>query len=53
MISLVAFDLDGTLIGRDLKISPGVRDAVARMLAAGVAGCIVTGRMYRATLPFA
>jgi len=50
---LVAFDVDGTLVGRDLTISPAVRDSVARMLAAGVAGCLVTGRMYRATLPFA
>jgi Cof subfamily protein (haloacid dehalogenase superfamily) len=50
---LVAFDVDGTLIGRDLEISPRVREAVTRMLQAGVAGCLVTGRMYRATLPFA
>ena len=49
---LVAFDVDGTLVGRDLKISPRVRDAVARMRDAGVAGCLVTGRMYRSTLPF-
>lgn len=50
---LVAFDVDGTLVGRDLSISRRVRDAVDAMLAAGVAGCLVTGRMYRATLPFA
>ncbi len=50
---LVAFDVDGTLVGRDLRISPRVRDAVARMLQAGIAGCLVTGRMYRATIPFA
>lgn len=50
---LVAFDVDGTLVGRDLTISQPVRDAVARMLRAGIAGCLVTGRMYRATLPFA
>lgn len=50
---LVAFDLDGTLIGRDLNISERVRTAVARMQAAGVAGCLVTGRMYRASVPFA
>ncbi len=49
---LVAFDLDGTLVGRDLTISPRVRDAVARMRDAGIAGCLVTGRMYRSTLPF-
>jgi len=50
---LVAFDLDGTLIGRDVTLSPRVIDAVGRMRAAGIAGCIVTGRMYRATIPFA
>jgi Cof subfamily protein (haloacid dehalogenase superfamily) len=49
---LVAFDLDGTLIGTDLTIRPRVREAVARMLRRGVAGCVVTGRMYRATLPY-
>ncbi|MBV8375146.1 MAG: HAD family phosphatase [Candidatus Eremiobacteraeota bacterium] len=50
---LVAFDVDGTLIGRDLVITRPVRDAIARMQKAGIAGCLVTGRMYRATLPFA
>lgn len=52
-VRLIAFDLDGTLIGRDLTISTRVREAVARVQAAGVAGCLVTGRMYRASLPFA
>jgi len=50
---LVAFDVDGTLVGRDLTISARVRDAIAKMQGAGIAGCLVTGRMYRATLPFA
>lgn len=50
---LVAFDLDGTLIGRDLVISERVRQAVARMLEAGILGCLATGRMYRASVPFA
>jgi Cof subfamily protein (haloacid dehalogenase superfamily) len=50
---LVALDVDGTLVGRDLVVSPAVRDAIARMQAAGVTGCLVTGRMYRATIPFA
>ncbi len=52
-MKLMAFDLDGTLIGRDLVIRPRVKAAVDRMLARGIAGCIVTGRMYRASLPFA
>lgn len=50
---LVAFDVDGTLVGRDLRISECVRAAIARMTEAGIAGCLVTGRMYRATIPFA
>jgi Cof subfamily protein (haloacid dehalogenase superfamily) len=52
-VRLVALDVDGTLVGRDLSISNRVQEAVARMRAAGVAGCLVTGRMYRATIPFA
>ena len=52
-IRLVAFDVDGTLVGRDLTISDRVKDAVAKMRESGVAGCLVTGRMYRATVPFA
>lgn len=52
-MKLVAFDLDGTLVGRDLVIRPRVRDAIARMLEAGVQGCIVTGRMYQAAVPYA
>lgn len=50
---LVALDLDGTLVGRDLRVTPAVQDAIARMREAGVHGCIVTGRMYRAAIPFA
>jgi Cof subfamily protein (haloacid dehalogenase superfamily) len=30
-----------------------VREAIARMVETGTAGCLVTGRMYRATIPFA
>ncbi|HEY5341684.1 MAG TPA: Cof-type HAD-IIB family hydrolase [Candidatus Aquilonibacter sp.] len=52
-MKLVAFDLDGTLVGRDLVLRPRVREAVASMQRAGIAGCIVTGRMYRAAVPFA
>jgi len=52
-MKLVALDLDGTLIGRDLVIRPRVKEAISRMSEAGVHGCIVTGRMYRAAVPFA
>lgn len=53
MIRLVALDLDGTLVGRDLVLREAVRDEIARVRSAGVEGCVVTGRMYRAALPFA
>jgi Cof subfamily protein (haloacid dehalogenase superfamily) len=53
VIRLVAFDVDGTLVGRDLKISDNVRRSIERMKQTGIAGCLVTGRMYRAALPFA
>jgi Cof subfamily protein (haloacid dehalogenase superfamily) len=53
VIKLVALDIDGTLVGRDLVIRERVRDAIARMVAGGVQGCIVTGRMYRASIGFA
>ncbi len=52
-MKLVAFDLDGTLIGRDLALRPRVREAIERMQNAGIAGCIVTGRMYRAAVTYA
>jgi len=50
---LVAFDLDGTLVGPELLLRPRVTDAIARMRERGIDGCIVTGRMYRSALPFA
>jgi Cof subfamily protein (haloacid dehalogenase superfamily) len=49
---LVAFDLDGTLLGEELLLRPRVLTAIRQMRSRGVQGCIVTGRMYRAALPF-
>lgn len=49
---LVAFDLDGTLLGEELLLRPRVLSAIRKMQERGVQGCIVTGRMYRAALPF-
>lgn len=49
---LVAFDLDGTLVGKSLEIRPRVLQAIADMRECGIRGCVVTGRMYRAALPF-
>jgi len=53
MYKLIALDLDGTLIGRDLAVSPRVREAIRQSIGAGKIVTIATGRMFRATLPFA
>ncbi|MDQ6823228.1 MAG: Cof-type HAD-IIB family hydrolase [Candidatus Eremiobacteraeota bacterium] len=50
---LVAFDLDGTLVGKNLGIRPRVERSIRAMREQGVLGCIVTGRMYRSAQPFA
>jgi Cof subfamily protein (haloacid dehalogenase superfamily) len=52
-IRLVAFDLDNTLIGPDLTISPRVKAAVAQALARGVAVTIATGRGPAVTARYA
>lgn len=49
---LVAFDLDGTLLGEELLLRPRVLAAIEAMRERGIQGCVVTGRMYRAALPF-
>jgi len=49
---LLALDLDGTLVGSDLKIRPRVKTALDKAREQNVAGCIVTGRLYRATRRF-
>ncbi len=46
-IRLVAFDLDGTLLGADLTLADPVRRVVAGLRARGVTVLIVTGRMHR------
>lgn len=53
MIRLLALDLDGTVIDDSLTISPAVRTAVQNAAALGVHITLATGRMFRATLPYA
>lgn len=50
---LLATDLDGTLFGHDLVISPRTRKALARLAERDCRLAIATGRMFRATLPIA
>jgi Cof subfamily protein (haloacid dehalogenase superfamily) len=49
----VALDLDGTLLGDDLKVSPEVRVAVGQALDRGVIVTLATGRMLSYTVPYA
>jgi Cof subfamily protein (haloacid dehalogenase superfamily) len=53
MIRLAAFDLDQTLFGSDLVISPRVQRAVAQAQGRGVIVTIATGREARLTARFA
>lgn len=53
MIQLLALDLDGTLMGDDLVISPRVRRAIATSQEHGVVVTLATGRMFDVTLAFA
>lgn len=50
---LIATDLDGTLFGRDLTVSERNKRALQRAHDAGIPVVMATGRMYRATLPYA
>jgi Cof subfamily protein (haloacid dehalogenase superfamily) len=52
-IRLVALDLDGTLVGDDMRIRPRTVAAVRAAVDAGVAVAIVTGRMSTSALPYA
>lgn len=53
MYRLLAVDLDDTLLNKDLRIGEDNRRALALARRAGVVVTLATGRMYRATLPFA
>ncbi len=53
MIRLIAFDLDGTLLGPELKFSPGVKSAIARAQAQGLIVTLATGRGPSPTDKFA
>ncbi|MZP29389.1 Cof-type HAD-IIB family hydrolase [Heliobacterium undosum] len=52
-IKLVAIDVDDTLLTPDLRISLPVQQAIAQARRQGIAVTLATGRMFRATLPYA
>jgi Cof subfamily protein (haloacid dehalogenase superfamily) len=52
-IKLVALDVDGTLVGPELQITPRCRAAIDAARHRGVRFVIVTGRMYKSGAPYA
>lgn len=50
---VVALDIDGTIVGPDLELSPRLRAVVAATQAAGATVLIATGRILRSALVFA
>ena len=52
-IKLIALDIDGTLVGRDLVIADRTAAAVAEAMRRGIAVSLVTGRMVTSAMPFA
>ncbi len=50
---LLALDLDGTLIGEDLTISPRTLQAIAAARSQGVVVTLATGRTFREAQPYA
>ena len=49
--TVVALDIDGTIVNAGQQFSPRFRDVTKRLVAAGVQLCIATGRSIPATLP--
>ena len=52
-VRAVAMDLDGTILGPSLELTPALVDAVAAAKRSGVEPIIATGRMLRSALPYA
>jgi len=52
-IKLIAIDIDYTLIGSDLTISDRTKQAIHAAMDAGSMVTLATGRMFRASVPFA
>jgi len=50
--TVLVADVDGTLVGEDKIVPPGVVAAVRAARARGVRVCLATGRMWDATRPF-
>ena len=50
---MLALDVDGTLVGEGLEITPRNLDALRATVAAGIHVVLATGRMFRSAQPYA
>ncbi|MCX6013259.1 MAG: Cof-type HAD-IIB family hydrolase [Chloroflexi bacterium] len=53
MYKLIAIDIDGTLIGKTLTISPRTKNVIGEIMASGIHVTLATGRMFQSALPYA
>ena len=53
MIKMLVTDIDGTILGKSLKLTPKTIESFRRLKSIGVKTVLATGRMYRATVPIA
>lgn len=51
--SLIALDLDGTLLDKQWEITPATRRAIWAVRQQGIAVTLATGRMFASSLPYA
>lgn len=52
-VAVIALDIDGTLVGDDLRIGPDTRAAIRAALERRIVVCLITGRMVTSALRFA
>lgn len=52
-IKFIALDIDGTIMGKEFRISDRTRKTIKRAIESGIYVVLATGRMYSATVPIA
>ncbi len=49
MIKMIVLDIDGTILGKSLKLSQSLKNCFERLISKGIKVVLATGRMYHAT----
>jgi len=50
MIKMIVLDIDGTILGKSLKLTQNLKDCFAKIMQKGIKIVLATGRMYRAAV---